>query len=217
MWLNPDPTMIQVLIADDHTVVRRGLKQILAETSDIVVRAEAGNAQEAFEELKAHPSDVLILDINMPGRSGLDVLRQINQEYPKIPVLVLSGHPEDQFATRVLKSGASGYLSKESAPDELIKAIRKVHAGGKYISSSQAENLVHAISSPHSLNPHESLSNREHEVLRLIASGKTVSQIAKQLHLSVKTISTYRTRILEKMNMQTNAQLTHYAIKIGLA
>jgi len=209
--------MIQVLIADDHTVVRRGLKQILAETSDIVVGAEAGNAQEVVDELRARPSDVLILDINMPGRSGLDVLSQINQEHPRVPVLILSVYPEDQFATRVLKSGASGYLPKESAPDELVKAIRKVHSGGKYISPSQAENLVQAFNSPLSLKPHEALSNREYEVLRSIASGKTVSQIAQQLKLSVKTISTYRTRILQKMNMQTNAQLTHYAVKNGLA
>lgn len=205
--------MIQILIADDHAVVRRGLRQIVEETSDIKVAAEASNAREVLVELRARHFDVLVLDITMPGRSGLDILKEIIQERPKLPVLVLSMHSEDQFATRVLKSGAAGYLPKESAPDELVKAIRKVQAGGKYISSAQAEKLVHSFSAHSDHPPHEALSNREYEVLRLIASGKTVTEIGEQIKLSVKTVSTYRTRILEKMNMQTNAQLTHYAIK----
>lgn len=205
--------MIHILIADDHAVVRRGLKQIVEETSDIKVIAEAANAREVLVEMRARHFDVLVLDITMPGRSGLDILKEILHERPKLPVLVLSMHSEDQFATRVLKSGASGYLPKESAPDELVKAIRKVHAGGKYISAVQAEKLVHSFSSRSENAPHDTLSNREYEVLRLIASGKTVTEIGEQIKLSVKTVSTYRTRILEKMNMQTNAQLTHYAIK----
>src|SRR5688500_9685772 len=205
--------MIQILIADDHAVVRRGLKQIVEETSDIKVTAEASNAREVLAEVRARHFDVLVLDITMPGRSGLDILKEIIQERPKLPVLVLSMHSEDQFATRVLKSGAAGYLPKESAPDELVKAIRKVQAGGKYISSAQAEKLVHPFSTSSQHAPHEALSNREYEVLRLIASGKTVTEIGQQIKLSVKTVSTYRSRILEKMNMQSNAQLTHYAIK----
>jgi len=156
---------------------------------------------------------VLVLDITMPGRSGLDILKEVKDINPKLPVLVLSMHAEEQFATRALKSGASGYLPKDSAPDELVKAIRKVHGGGKYISSSQAEKLVHLFDPGHDEPPHEALSSREYEVLRHIASGKTVTQIAEQLNLSVKTISTYRARILEKMHMQNSAELTHYAIK----
>jgi DNA-binding NarL/FixJ family response regulator len=207
------PPTIKVLIADDHTVVRRGIKQIVAETPDIVVGGEAADAQRVQELVRAGDWDVLILDITMPGRSGLDVLRELKQERPRLPILILSMHSEDQFATRVLKGGAAGYIPKESAPEELVTAIRKVHAGGRYVSPSQAEKLVHSFESDPDKAPHETLSNREYEVLRLIASGLTVTQIAEQIQLSVKTISTYRTRILEKMRMSTNAQLTHYAIK----
>jgi len=149
----------------------------------------------------------------MPGRSGLEILAEIKSERPRLPVLILSMHSEDQFATRVLKAGASGYLPKETAPEELVRAIRKVHGGGKYISTAQAEKLLHVLDPANQQAPHEALSNREYEVLRLIASGKTVSQIALEVNLSVKTISTYRTRILDKMHMKTNAQLTHYAIR----
>jgi len=210
--LTAAPT-IQVLIADDHTVVRRGLRQILQETDDIAVGAEAASGQEVLELVRSRDWDVLLLDITMPGRSGLDILAELKTERPKLPVLVLSMHSEDQFATRVLKAGASGYLPKETAPEELVRAIRKVHAGGKYISAAQAEKLLHVLDPANQQAPHECLSNREYEVLRLTASGRTVSQIALQVNLSVKTISTYRTRILEKMNMKTNAQLTHYAIR----
>lgn len=205
--------MIKILIADDHAVVRRGLKQILQEHSDIVVGGEATNAGEVLDQVRAKNWDVLVMDITMPGRSGLDILRDIKQLAPQLPVLVLSMHAEEQFAPRVLKSGAAGYLPKESAPDELVKAIRKVYAGGKYISSTQAEKMAFNLSADSAKPPHETLSDREYQILCLIGSGRTPTQIAKQLSLSVKTVSTYRTRILEKMNLHTNAELTHYAIK----
>jgi DNA-binding NarL/FixJ family response regulator len=208
--------MIEILIADDHAIVRRGLKQILAETKDIIVAGEATNGRETLELVRQRDWDVLVLDITMPGRSGLDILKDIRQFRPKLPVLVLSMHAEEQFATRMLKAGADGYLNKESAPEELVKAIYKVHGGGKYISPAHAERLVGAVTGGHTAQPHETLSDREFEILCLIASGKTVSQIAAQLSLSVKTVSTYRARILEKMQMKTNAELTHYAIKAGL-
>jgi DNA-binding NarL/FixJ family response regulator len=205
--------MIKTLIADDHAVVRRGLKQILQETPDIIASGEASDSCEVLDLVRKHSWDVLLLDISMPGRSGLDILREIKQISPQLPVLVLSMHAEEQFASRVLKSGAAGYLPKESAPEELVKAIRKVHAGGKYISPSQAEKLVYLFEGSSEKPAHETLSNREYEVLRLIASGKTVTQIGKEISLSVKTVSTYRARILEKMNLQSSAELTHYAIK----
>jgi two-component system, NarL family, invasion response regulator UvrY len=208
--------MIRILIADDHAVVRRGLKQIAEEDADLVVAGEAADSREALERLGQQHYDVLVLDITMPGRSGLDILREIKLLHPRLPVLVLSMHSEDQFASRVLKAGAAGYLPKESAPEDLVKAIRKVYGGGRYISSTQAEKLVSLFEEGAAQAPHELLSNREFEVLRRIASGKTVSQIAEEMILSVKTISTYRTRILEKMKMQTNAELTHYAIKSRL-
>lgn len=209
--------MIKVLIADDHAVVRSGLKQILDETEgEIRVEGEATNGREVLEKIQAREWDVLVLDITMPGRSGLDILKDIRQIKPSLPVLILSMHAEEQFATRMLKAGASGYLNKESAPEELVKAIRKVQAGGKYVSATQAERMVAELTGDSNKQPHELLSDREYEILCLIASGKTATQIAKELSLSVKTVSTYRSRILEKMNLSTNAQLTHYAIKNGL-
>lgn len=209
--------MIKVLIADDHAVVRSGLKQILDETEgEIRVEGEATNGREVLEKIQAREWDVLVLDITMPGRSGLDILKDIRQIKPSLPVLILSMHAEEQFATRMLKAGASGYLNKESAPEELVKAIRKVQSGGKYVSATQAERMVAELTGDSNKQPHELLSDREYEILCLIASGKTATQIAKELSLSVKTVSTYRSRILEKMNLSTNAQLTHYAIKNGL-
>ena len=207
------PMLIKILIADDHVIVRRGLRQILEETSDISICAEAANGQEVLQQIASQTVDVLVLDITMPGRSGLDILKEIRQLCPRLPVLVLSMHAEDQFAARVLKAGAAGYLTKESAPEELVKAIRKVHGGGKYISSTQAEKLVYLLDTTSQQMPHEGLSDREYEVLRMIGSGKTVTEIAEEIKLSVKTISTYRTRILEKMRLRTSAELTHYAIK----
>lgn len=204
--------MIRVLIADDHSVVREGIKQILNGTSEIKVVDEASNGEEVMRKARTVEWDVLILDISMPGRSGFDILLDLQSELPHRPVLVLSMHAEDQYARRVLKAGASGYLTKESVPEELIKAIRKVVDGGKYVSPGLAEQLAFEVGSPASLTPHETLSDREFQVLRMIAGGQSVSQIALELSLSVKTVSTYRARILEKMNLATNADLIHYAI-----
>ena len=205
--------MIRVLIADDHAVVRQGLKQILRDTREMVVAGEAVNGQEVLEKVRAAAWDVVILDISMPGHSGLDILKELKCERPKLPVLVLSMYSEDQFAMRVLKAGASGYLTKDSAPDELVKAIRKVVSGGKYVSPFLAEKLAFEIGMDSSKLPHETLSDREFQVLRMIATGKAVKEIAAELSLSVKTISTYRARLLQKMNLTTNAELIHYAIQ----
>jgi len=205
--------MIRVLIADDHAIVRRGLIEILLRELEDPICGEAENAQQVLAQVQSHPWDLVILDVTMPGRSGIDVLTDLKAAKPKLPILVLSMHPEDQYGKRVLKAGASGYMNKNCAPDELIKAIRKVLAGGRYVSLALAEKLAMDLSEKHVQLPHESLSDREFEVLRMIASGKTVSQIADEIHLSVATISTYRARILEKMNMTTNAELMHYAFR----
>ncbi|MBI4825626.1 MAG: response regulator transcription factor [Nitrospirae bacterium] len=204
--------MIKILIVDDHAIVREGLKQILSETSDIVVTGEANNGQEALEKVWHNKYDVVLLDISMPGRNGLEILKQIKHDNPALQVLILSVSPEEQYAVRALKAGASGYLTKESTPNELIAAIRKVSSGKKYVSSSLAERLACHLEAKSEDSLHESLSDREYEVMCMIASGKAVKEIAESLCLSVKTISTYRSRILEKMEMKNNAQLTHYAI-----
>jgi DNA-binding NarL/FixJ family response regulator len=205
---------MKILLTDDHAVVRHGLKQILADEFKKATFGEARNAQEALDKIWNEDWDVVVLDITMPGRSGLEVLREIKKSKPKLPVLVLSMHPEGQFAVRVLKRGASGYMTKESAPDELVGAIKKVLAGGRYVSNSLAEKLASYLSGGDAQKPpQEKLSDREFQVLRLIASGKIVSEIAKELSLSVKTISTYRSRILEKMGMKNNAELMHYAMQ----
>jgi DNA-binding NarL/FixJ family response regulator len=208
--------MIRVLVADDHAIVRRGLKLILEEEFQNIVFGEASNGQEAIDLAWKQDWDIAVLDITMPGRSGLDILKEMKQGRPKLPVLVLSMHPEDQFAVRVLKAGAAGYMTKENVPEELVKAIKKVLAGGKYVSASLAEKLAFRLESDDEKPLHEKLSDREYQVLCLIASGKTVKQISEKLSLSIKTISTYRTRILEKLKMQTNAELTHYALKYRL-
>ena len=208
--------MIKILIADDHAVVREGLKQIVQETHDIVVNGEAANGHEVLQLMDKDDWDVVLLDINMPGRSGLDVLKQLRAEKPGLPVLMLTMYPEEQYSVRALRAGASGYLTKESVPDELISAIRKVSAGRKYISSSLAEKLAYDLDLDKEAPVHESLSDREYEVLCMIAQGDTVKDIADKLCLSIKTISTYRSRILEKMHMKKNAELMHYAIKHGL-
>jgi len=205
--------MLKILIADDHAIVRQGLKQIVTETPDMVVSGEASNGQELLSKIKENDYDVVVLDITMPGRDGIDVLKQLRSERPELPILMLSIHPEEQYALRALKAGASGYLTKESAPDELVVAIRKVSQGGKYISSSLAEKLAFELEVGREQAPHETLSDREYHVMCLIASGKTVMEIAQELSLSEKTISTYRSRILEKMKMKNNAELTYYAIK----
>jgi len=205
--------MIRALIADDHAVVRQGLRQILLETTDMVVTGEAANGPDALECARAGGFDVVVLDITMPGRSGFEVLKELRLEDPALPVLVLSMHSEEQFAVRLLKAGASGYLNKESAPEELVKAIRKVVSGGRYVSPRLAEKLAFEIDSGSDKLLHETLSDREFQVMRMMASGQTVKEIAAELALSVKTISTYRARILDKMNLHTNAELIHYAIQ----
>ncbi len=205
--------MIRVLIADDHAILRRGLIEILTREFKDAVCGEVENAQQALAQVQGHGWDVVILDVTMPGRSGVDVLADLKRVRPKLPVLVLSMHPEDQYGKRVLKAGASGYMNKESAPQELIKAIRKVLAGGRYVSPALAEKLALDLNENAGRPVHETLSDREFEVLRMMASGKTVSQVAEDLHLSVTTISTYRGRILEKMNMTTTAELMHYALR----
>jgi len=192
--------------------VRQGLKQILTDGFKRATYGEARNAQEALDLVWSQEWDVVVMDITMPGRSGLDVLREIKQSKPRLPVLVLSMHPENQFAVRVLKAGASGYMTKESAPDELMGAVKKVLAGGRYVSNALAENLAASLS-VNQRAPQEKLSDREFQVLRLIASGRMATEIARELSLSVKTISTYRSRILEKMGMKNNAELMHYAIQ----
>jgi two-component system invasion response regulator UvrY len=204
--------MLRILIADDHPVVRQGLKQIVSEAADIVVGDEATDGHEVLNKIRAGNYDVVLLDITMPGKDGIDVLTQLKYEKPNLPVLIISMHPEEQFAVRALRAGASGYLTKESTPDELITAIHKVSTGGRYISASLAENLAYLVQKVEQL-PHETLSDREYQVMRLIASGKTITDIAQELSLSVKTISTYRARILEKMKMENNVELTRYAMK----
>lgn len=204
---------MRILIADDHAILRRGLKEILAHELPSVVCGEAENAQQVLAQIQNQEWDVVILDVTMPGRSGLDVLRDLKALRPKLPVLVLSMHPEDQYGKRILKAGASGYMNKDSAPEELIKAIRKVRSGGRYVSPALAEKLAFGLGNDAERPAHEILSDREFEVLRMLASGKTVSQIAGELHLSATTVSTYRARILEKMNMTTTAELMHYALQ----
>ena len=208
--------MIKILIADDHPVVRKGLKEIIEVTPDISVHGEASNGQETLEKVRKSDFDIVVLDISMPGRSGLDVLKQLKSEKPELSVLVLSMYPEEQYAVRVLRAGASGYLTKESAPEELLAAIRKASIGRKYISASLAEKLAFDLEIDAERPLHETLSDREYEVMWMIASGKTVKEIGEELCLSVKTVSTYRSRILEKMKMKSSAELIHYALKDGL-
>jgi two-component system invasion response regulator UvrY len=208
--------MIRVLIADDHAILRRGLKEILVRELDQVTCGEAEDAQQALTEVQSHTWDLVILDISMPGRSGLDLLDDLRQTQPQLPILVLSMHAEDQYGKRVLKAGAAGYMNKESAPEELIKAIQKVLAGGRYVSPALAEKLVLALHQDPGRPVHETLSSREFEILRMIASGKTVTQIAGELHLSPTTVSTYRTRILGKMHLATTADLIRYALQTHL-
>lgn len=205
--------MVRILVADDHPIVRAGLKQILADTTDMVVADEASNGQEVLDKVWGNDFDVLLLDISMPGRDGLDVLKQLRSARPELAVLVLSIHPEEQYAARVLREGASGYLTKQSAPEELVAAIRKISLGGKYVSSSLAEKLAFDLRIDAEKPLHQALSNREYGIMRMIASGKTVKEIAEQLSLSPKTISTYRSRIVEKMNMKSNAEIARYAIE----
>ena len=205
--------MIRVLIADDHEIVRKGLKQIISDTLGIEVTDEASNGQEALDKIKQTNFDVVLLDIKMPGRTGLDILKDIKQFNPNLAVLILTIYPEEQYAIRVLQSGASGYLTKDSAADELILAIQKVASGGKYVSASLAEKLAFYLDTDKEKEAHELLSAREYQVLLQLAQGVTIKEISNNLNLSSKTISTYRSRILEKLNLKSTAEIIHYAIK----
>jgi DNA-binding NarL/FixJ family response regulator len=208
--------MLRVLIADDHPVVRQGVKQILAEELELEQFGEARNAKEVLDNVSRKKWDILILDINLPDMNGLEILRQLKKVHPDLPVLVLTVFDEDQIAIRVLKAGASGFVTKETMPNELIAAVKKIHSGGRYVSPSLAEKLVFNIYAEDEKPVHHRLSNREYQVICLIAAGKSVKQIAEELYLSIQTIRTYRTRILEKMEMSTDAELIHYAIQHGL-
>lgn len=208
--------MIKILVVDDHTIVREGLKKILVDTPDMVVADEVSNGQEVIKKVGNNDYDLILLDISLPGRSGLDVLKQLKCTKPKLPILMLSMHPEKQYAVRSLRAGASGYLTKQSASNELIDAIRKVAQGRKYITPSLAEKLAFELVVDARKLPHETLSDREYQVTCMIGSGKTVKEIAETLSLSVRTISTHRAHILKKMKMKNNAQLTYYAIKNAL-
>lgn len=207
---------MRILIVDDHAVVRAGMKQILAESEQPFEVLEAGDASEAMRVLRDGGCDLMLLDIALPGKNGIDLLKQVKNEWRQLPVLMLSMYPEDQYAVRALRAGASGYMTKESAPDQLLDAIDKVSRGGRYISPALAELLAFEMDAVSDKPLHAALSDREYEVMCLIASGKTASEIAEELCLSVKTISTYRVRVLEKMKMKHNAELTHYAIKHNL-
>jgi DNA-binding NarL/FixJ family response regulator len=208
--------MLKILIADDHAIVRKGLKQILLEEYPSAIIKEAGDAESLLAEITKDSWNVVICDMSMPGRSGLDALTQIKQMAPHLPVLIMSMYPEDQYALRVLKAGASGYIGKETIHDDIIRAIQTVSLGKKFITPTIAEKLANALGEDNALQPHESLSDREFDVFKLLASGKAVSEIASQLSLSATTVSTYRSRIMEKMNMRTNAELTRYAIEKNL-
>jgi two-component system invasion response regulator UvrY len=208
--------MIRVLIVDDHAIVRRGLRALLSDEFRGAAFGEASDARQAMEQLRKKEWDVALLDIALPGKSGLDLLKEFKDARPKLPVLVLSAHPEDQFAVRALKAGAGGYMTKESAPEELAKAIRKILAGGRYVSPALAEKLALRVGKDPMRTPHETLSDREYEVMSRIASGKTVTEIAGELSLSPKTISTYRARVLEKLGVKNSAAIVQYAIRNGL-
>jgi two-component system invasion response regulator UvrY len=208
--------MIKVLVADDHPVVRLGLRQMLAETDDVHVAAEASTAPEVMQLVREQRWDIVVLDISLPGGNGIELIAEIRRERPETRVLILTMYSEEQYAVRAIKAGAAGFLNKESAPEKLTEALRKIAGGGRYVSAQLAEALAFLLAGEAKGEAHERLSNREFEILKLLASGKTVSQVAHELTLSVKTISTHRTRILKKMNLKTNAELTHYAVRRGL-
>lgn len=208
--------MIRILIADDHSILRAGLRTLLAECEDMTVTGEASSGAEALEMMKAAEHDVVLLDIGLPDMNGVDVLMQIKRQRPQLPVLILSMHPEEQFAVNLLRAGASGYVPKEAAPEQLVAAIRAVMGGRRYVSAVLADALARDIGEPASQPSHITLSEREFQIFCKLAAGMTVSQIGASLNLSVKTISTYRSRILDKMSMKTNADLTYYAIKNGI-
>lgn len=205
--------MIRVLLADDHAIVRAGLREILAGTGDIAVEAEASNGHEVMERVRAAEYDIAVLDMSMPGRGGIELIKQVKAEKPKLRILVLTMHSEEQYAVRALRAGASGYLTKDSATEQLVAAIRRIAAGGAYVSAETAEQLAQAAGPGSDADPHTLLSDREYQVFRMIAAGRTVGEIARQLSLSVKTVSTHKTRILEKMGLASSAELVRYALE----
>jgi DNA-binding NarL/FixJ family response regulator len=207
---------INVLIADDHAIVRQGLRQILSETEDLVVAGEADDGVEALQLARQQDWNVFLLDVSMPNRNGIDTLKQLKKEFPKLPVLILSMHPEEQYAVRALKAGASGYLTKQSAPEQLVTAIRQVARGKKYVSPTVAMQLADAIANDTEQPAHELLSDREYEVLKLIAAGRTLTQVADDLNLAVATISTFRARILTKLGLSSTAEMIRYGLEHGL-
>jgi DNA-binding NarL/FixJ family response regulator len=209
--------MIKVLIADDHAVVRKGLKQIIQEKTNMMVAGEATTGQEVLDMVRKENWDVLVLDISLPLRNGLEVLQEVRRSKPRLPVLILSIYPEEQFGIRVLRAGASGYMNKECALDELVSAIQKVVTGGKYVSPTLAERFAFELSGDLTKAPHEMLSDREYDVMRMLGAGKPPTEIAKELALSAKTVSTYRARVLLKLNLKTNAELIRYVLEHGLA
>jgi|ERR1043166_5252426 DNA-binding NarL/FixJ family response regulator len=209
--------MIRLLVIDDHAVVRAGIKQFLADTPDIVIAGEAATADDAMRRVRGEePWDAVLLDIALPGKSGVEVLKQIKRERPALPVLILSMHPESRYAVQLLRSGASGYLQKEAMPSELVRAIRIIVTGNKYVSAALAQLLASDLDASTQQPLHKSLSEREYQIFNRLAQGQSVSSIASELCLSAKTVSTYRTRVLEKMKLATNADLTYYAIKNDL-
>lgn len=207
----------KVLVADDHAIFREGLKKVIATSDDLIVTCEANDGQEALQKIKEQELDLVILDVSLPGRSGLDVLQELKNILPNLPVIILSMYPEDQYAVRAYRSGAAGYLTKGSPPDELLDALHLALNGKKYVSSSLAVSLVNGLADGLAPSPHSDLSNREFQIVCMIASGKTVGTIAKELSLSVKTVSTHRANILRKMNLKNSAELTRYAIEHNLA
>jgi two-component system, NarL family, invasion response regulator UvrY len=207
---------MHILITDDHAVVRRGLREILADSLEGAAFSEAGNADEALRVLAHQGIDILVLDINMPGRSGLDLLKDVKRMYPRLPVIVLSVQPEEQYAVRCLRAGAASYINKDSAPEELAQAARKVLSGGRYVSAGLAEKLVTILEEPGDRPRHEWLSDREYEVMMMIVAGVSLTEIGNRLHVSANTVSTYRTRVMDKMQMKSNAELTRYAVEHNL-
>jgi DNA-binding NarL/FixJ family response regulator len=205
--------VIRVLLADDHVIVRAGLRELLADTGDVTVTGEAGNGQEVLASVRSCDYDVLVLDMSMPGRSGLELIRQVKGEKPRLPILVLSMHGEAQYAVRAIRAGASGYLTKDSAAEQLVAAIRRIAAGGAYVSPETAERLALDFNRPSEAAPHTLLSDREFQVFQMIVAGKTTSDIADALSLSVKTVSTHKSRILEKMSLGNQAELVRYAVR----
>lgn len=209
-------SVINVLIADDHALIREGLRKTLSGEADMQLVGDVGNVADLFKVLERLAVNIVLLDITMPGESGLDALKELRQKYSHIPVLILSFHPEHRFAVRALKAGASGYITKQSATEELVQAIRKIVSGGKYVSAALAEELATELDMKSGKLPHEKLSDREFQVMRLIAAGKKNSEIAEELAVSMSTVNTYRMRIFEKMNMQSNVELARYALEHGL-